>query len=106
LGRTFLSLFAGAVLEILTFLSLIPDNSTKLPNPWQAALGHTLSPAVSIVRVLNPTPDNPLPQFLTIRALLVFGLAFLAQAAVFGLPVWVVAYFVARARTGRPGPLG
>jgi len=96
--RALLSIFAGAIMELFVFVSRIPDDSTKPVNAWQVALGHTVAPAAWISGRFAPLPENlpGLPSI--IREVLVLGLAFLVQAAIFAVPVWICFFSISRAK--------
>jgi hypothetical protein len=100
MGRTLLSLFIGAVTEILVFISLIPDDSTKPPTAWQTVIGYTLLPTVSVGNILGPIADTMPHPLLAFTGFLIFGLGFLLQAAIFGLPVWIGALYLSKLRVG------
>lgn len=98
MGRALLSIFAGAIMELFVFVSRIPDDSTKPLNLWQVALGHTVAPAAWIAGRFGPLPEN-LPGLMPmIREVLVLGLAFLVQAAIFAVPVWICFFSISAAR--------
>ena len=87
MGRTLLSLFVGAAAEVLVFFSLIPDDSTKPPTPWQTGIGYTLLPMVLVKNILGPITDTLPHPLLAVSGFLIFGLGFLLQAAIFGLSI-------------------
>ncbi len=97
--RALLSIFAGAIMELFVFVSRIPDDSTKPLNAWQVALGYIVAPATWIAGRFGPLPTENLPGLPSIiREVLVLGLAFLVQAAIFAVPVWICFFFLWPAR--------
>jgi hypothetical protein len=95
--RALLSIFAGAIMELFVFVSRIPENSTKPLNLWQVALGHIVGPAIWIAGRFGPLPENLPGPMSMIREVLVLGLAFLIQAAIFAVPVWICLFSISLA---------
>jgi len=91
----------GAVLEGLVFILLFPQDSIRRLTTWQIVLEYTLVPFESIVSLFGFVFQQlPLPLF-RVGAILVFGVAFFTQAAVFGLLIWVLSYMVQRRQKDR-----
>ena len=98
MGRALLSIFAGAIIELFVFVSRIPDDSTKPLNLWQVALGYTVAPSTWIAGRFGPLPEN-LPGLMSmIREVLVLGFAFLVQAAIFAVPIWICYFSISLAK--------
>ena len=84
--RVLLSICTGAVLEVLVFLYILTKDSTQPMSAWRTVVGYTQAPSALIFRVVDRLP---LPLGST-SVTLIFAIAFLAQTAVFALPVWML----------------
>lgn len=88
------SIGAGALLEIVVFLSLVPRDSTQPPTCFQEVLGYTQAPGGGAFFLLFGTglghQLDRLPQPLgMILGIVGFAAVFLFQSAIMGIPVWL-----------------
>ena len=85
----------GAVVEVIVFFSLLPKDSMQPPITWQIVGEYTQAPFASVVSVGSLALEH-LPSPLLSPAPSNFQVAFLTQAAVFGLPMLLLASILAR----------
>jgi hypothetical protein len=94
--RGLLSMVIGAVVEVIVFFSLLPKDSMQPPITWQIVGEYTQAPFASVVSVGSLALEHLPSPLLSTGAILIFGVAFLTQAAVFGLPMLLLASILAR----------
>jgi hypothetical protein len=104
--HTLASIGFGAVIEIVTFLSLMPKNSTRAPTRFQELLGYTQAPGAGAFFLLFGTglghEIDKLPRLLgIILAIIGFTTVFLLQSAVMGIPIWIAIQVLKHARRSR-----
>jgi hypothetical protein len=91
--RAFACLVFGAICEVALVLSFMGRPSWQPETPWEKALGHLMLPEIAIVTATEfaldhlPGISGDLSQDI---ALLGLAAGLLFQAAVFGLPLWIV----------------
>ena len=91
-----LSMLIGAVVEVIVFFSLLPKDSTQRPTTWEMLGEYTQAPFASVFNGLSLALEHLPSPLLSTGATLIFGVAFLTQAAVFGLPILLLASNLAR----------
>jgi len=98
-------LFVGAVAEVIAISSVLPNDSTQTPTTWQTAIWYTQVPGASVFAtfaVLKQALDRLPSPVGAAGAVVIFGLAFLTQAAGFAFAVWTVAWIARQCKkTGR-----
>lgn len=101
-----MSLGAGAGLEVVTLLSLLPKTSTQPPTGFQEILLYTQVPGAAAFSLLFDTGlGDQLDRFYRPFGILltyigVFAV-FLFQCSIMGLPVWITLQAWARVRGPR-----
>jgi hypothetical protein len=60
-----------------------------------------LFPMMSVNDTLGPIAERLSYPLSVVSGFLIFGLGFLLQAAIFGLPVWIGAFFLSRLGASR-----
>ena len=101
-------LIVGALLEIVVFFSALPKHSMDKVTPWQTLAGYLLTPGGLTFGLLGTTFGHaldraPIP-LAAVGVVLVFGIPFVTQAAVFALPVYLVRMAI-RSRKSKNSPL-
>jgi hypothetical protein len=88
-----LFLFVGAGLELIAILSVLSKDSIQPLSNWQMVVGYTQVPGASVFAAFG-VPGQALDRLPSplgaAGAIVIFGLAFLTQAAGFALAVWLV----------------
>jgi hypothetical protein len=86
----------GAVVEVIVFFSLLPKDSMQPPTTWQIVGEYTQAPFAWVASLFSVASDRLPSALLSTLAILILGIAFLTQVAVFALPIWVLITIVER----------
>jgi hypothetical protein len=85
--RVLLSICTGAVLQVIAFIFLLLKGSTRPTTIWQTVVGYTQAPSEALLRLIDHFTATPAK---STDVTVIFVIVFLAQTAVFALPVWML----------------